>query len=96
MALPLTPVAFRIRHFRSITDSGECRLSGDRITVLAGQNEAGKTAVLTALRDFDLDEGEAPVTPEYRPDGKYEVESSAAVMFHVEVDSLVEQLVVLS
>lgn len=45
-----------------------CHLSGDRITVLAGQNEAGKTSILQALRDFDLPENEKPVTQDYEPD----------------------------
>ena len=49
----MTPIAFRIKNFKSIKDSGVCTLSGDRITALAGQNEAGKSAVLMALRDFD-------------------------------------------
>jgi hypothetical protein len=64
----MRPVAFRIYDFKSIEDSGICYLSGDGITVLAGQNEAGKTAVLTALRDFDLGVGAAPQTKDFRPE----------------------------
>jgi AAA15 family ATPase/GTPase len=55
----MRPIAFQILDFKSIENSGICKLSGDGITVLAGQNEAGKTAVLTALRDFDLEESAA-------------------------------------
>lgn len=40
---------FRITNFRSIVDSGWCRLSPDDVTVLIGQNESGKTSVLEAL-----------------------------------------------
>ena len=43
---------FRITHYKSILDSGTCRLSSD-LTILLGKNESGKTAILEALRDFD-------------------------------------------
>lgn len=46
-------LSFRIKNYRSIKDSGECHLSGDNITILAGKNEAGKTAILEALEDFN-------------------------------------------
>jgi len=45
--------SFRIKNYKSIKDSGPCYLSGDNITILAGRNEAGKTAILEALEDFD-------------------------------------------
>lgn len=44
--------SFRIKNYRSIKDSGECRLSSDNITILAGKNESGKTSILEALEDF--------------------------------------------
>lgn len=91
----MNPTAFRIYDFKSIRDSGECALSGDGITVLAGQNESGKTAVLTALRDFDLEEGKPPVTSDYRPDEKFEeAVPRVAVRFtfpHVEVRKWLEE-----
>ncbi|MBU4216923.1 ATP-binding protein [Candidatus Parcubacteria bacterium] len=43
---------FRIKNFKSITDSGDCYLT-DTITILAGKNESGKTTILEALEDFD-------------------------------------------
>jgi len=43
---------FRIQNYKSIRDTGYCRLASD-LTVLAGKNESGKTAILEALRDFD-------------------------------------------
>jgi len=47
-------ISFRIKKFKSVIDTGECRLSeADNILVLAGQNEAGKSAVLEALDFFE-------------------------------------------
>ncbi|SIT91577.1 ATP-dependent nuclease [Pontibacter indicus] len=44
---------FRIKNYKSIIDSGRCDLSSsDNITVLAGQNESGKSSLLRALYDF--------------------------------------------
>ncbi len=40
-------ISFRIRNFRSISDSGEIKAS--RITALLGRNESGKTNLLRAL-----------------------------------------------
>lgn len=45
-------IAFRIKNFRSIVDSGLKYLSPDNITVFIGQNESGKTSVLEALKAF--------------------------------------------
>ena len=45
-------VAFRIRNFRSIVDTGWQSLSPDNITCLIGQNESGKTSILEALKVF--------------------------------------------
>lgn len=47
-------VEFRIRNFKSIKDSGNVYLpSEDSINILAGQNEAGKTAGLKAFQFFE-------------------------------------------
>ncbi|MEK9196209.1 MAG: AAA family ATPase, partial [Patescibacteria group bacterium] len=45
-------VAFRVKNFRSIIDSGWCDLSTDDITTIIGQNESGKSALLDALSIF--------------------------------------------
>jgi predicted ATP-dependent endonuclease of OLD family len=45
-------IAFQIKNYRSIVNSGKCYLSPDYITALIGQNESGKTSVLEALRSF--------------------------------------------
>ena len=42
----------RIRNYRSIRDSNDIYLE-EKITILAGKNESGKTAILHALTDFD-------------------------------------------
>jgi len=45
--------SFQIKAFKSIVDTGVCNLSDtDNIVVLAGQNEAGKSAVIEALNFF--------------------------------------------
>ncbi|MBU6431545.1 MAG: AAA family ATPase [Patescibacteria group bacterium] len=58
---------FRIVNYKAIIDSGECDLLSDKITILAGQNESGKTSILESLRDFDVDQ---EISPEAKPDGK--------------------------
>jgi len=45
---------FRIKNYKSIIDSGDCYLE-ENITILAGKNESGKTAILEALEDFDTE-----------------------------------------
>ncbi len=45
--------AFRVEKFRSIIDTGFRDVSPDNINVLIGQNESGKTSVLSALQSFE-------------------------------------------
>ncbi len=46
--------SFRIKNFKSIQDTGEVKLSPeDNITILAGQNESGKSSILEALEFFE-------------------------------------------
>lgn len=45
---------FRIRNYKSIVDSGDCYFS-EKLTILAGKNESGKTTILEALEDFHED-----------------------------------------
>ncbi len=45
---------FRIKNYKSIIDSGDCYFS-EKLTILAGKNESGKTSVLEALEDFHQD-----------------------------------------
>jgi hypothetical protein len=89
----MRPVAFRVFDFKSIEDSGICRLSGDGITVLAGQNEAGKTAVLTALRDFDLEVGTMPSTQDYEPEERPNSNPRVAIEFgELDLEHIVSEL----
>jgi hypothetical protein len=89
----MRPVAFRVFDFKSIEDSGICCLSGDGITVLAGQNEAGKTAVLTALRDFDRELGAAPLTQDYLPEERSNPNPRVSVEFGgLDIDSILSGL----
>ncbi len=88
----MIPRIFRIYDYRSILDSGDCPLSADGITVLAGQNEAGKTAILTALRDFDLDVGKMPLTEDYMPENKLDANPRVSVLFEYTVEEIDELL----
>lgn len=45
---------FRIKNYKSIIDSGDCYFS-EKLTILAGKNESGKTSILEALEDFHQD-----------------------------------------
>ena len=47
-------VAFRIKNFRSIKDTGWHELAYDNITCLIGQNESGKTSVLEGSIGFQF------------------------------------------
>lgn len=52
-------LSFRIKHFRSIIDTGWIHFSTDNVTALVGQNESGKTAILEALsKTFSSDDVE--------------------------------------
>jgi len=84
----MIPRAFRIRDFRSIVDSGVCPLSGDNITAIAGQNESGKTAILCALRDFDLPVGEQPQTSDFMPEGRDDAIPRVAIKFKIDFQSI--------
>jgi predicted ATP-dependent endonuclease of OLD family len=45
--------SFRVTNYRSIIDSRDCYLSpNDGITILAGQNESGKSSLLEALKHY--------------------------------------------
>ena len=58
----MIPLSFRIKNYKSIVDTGTCYLASD-LTILAGKNESGKTAILEALRDFGTGEIDADALP---------------------------------
>ena len=68
---------FRIKNYRSINDLGYC-FPDDRITIFAGRNEAGKSAVLEALQDFnaqtDIREAACPLAGDSALKPQIEVE----------------------
>lgn len=78
---------FRIINYKAIADSGECDLLADKITILAGQNESGKTSILEALRDFDVDQ---EISPEAKPDGKDNANPEIICEFSVEKSDIEE------
>lgn len=47
-------IKFRIKDYKSIIDSGTFYLD-EKLTVLAGKNESGKTSILEAIEDFDTE-----------------------------------------
>lgn len=78
---------FRIINYKAIADSGECDLLADRITILAGQNESGKTSILEALRDFDLGK---KISPEAKPDGRDNANPEIICEFSIEKPDIEE------
>lgn len=46
---------FRIKNYKSIVDSGDC-FPAEMVTILAGKNESGKSSILEALSDFNVNE----------------------------------------
>jgi len=78
---------FRILNYKAIADSGECNLLTDKITILAGQNESGKTSILEALRDFDVDQ---EISPEAKPDGKDNANPEIICEFSIEKSDIEE------
>lgn len=79
---------FRIKNFKSITDSGDCYLT-NTITILAGKNESGKTSILEALEDFDTDE---KIRDTARPIKSPEAIPEISITFIVEKDTVKEVL----
>lgn len=79
---------FRIKNFKSITDSGDCYLT-DTITILAGKNESGKTSILEALEDFDTD---SKIRETAKPIKSPEAIPEISITFTVEKDTIKEVL----
>ncbi|GAB2027981.1 AAA family ATPase [Lactovum odontotermitis] len=83
----MKPVKFRIKDYKSIQDSGDCYFD-DKITILAGKNESGKTTILKALADFD---GEKTFDKDnISPIGNEEAQTEVAVTFEISNDEIEE------
>ena len=78
----VTAVKFRIKNYKSIKDSGDCYLAGG-ITVLAGKNESGKTSILEALEDFDINKN---IRKEAKPINKGSMSPEIEITFQVIAD----------
>jgi len=79
--------SFRIKNYRSIKDSGVCYMSGDNVTILAGKNESGKTAILEALEDFNT---EKEIREEAVPIQSGETKPEIAITFEIYKETLNE------
>ena len=71
-------ISIKIQNYKSVKDTGVCYLAND-LTILAGKNECGKTAILEALRDFDVSvkafsDAVVPMDSEDSPYPKVEIE----------------------
>ncbi|UYN96076.1 MAG: AAA family ATPase [Enhydrobacter sp.] len=82
-------LSFRIYDYKSIVDSGECELSLEGITVLAGQNEAGKTSILEALGDFDYS---MEIDSDARPEGRDDADPAIECTFSLDSGDISELL----
>lgn len=71
---------FRIRDYKSIVDSHDC-YPAERVTIFAGKNEAGKSSLLEALEDFNL---ETQIRDRAIPIGKPDAKPSIEVVFQID------------
>jgi len=76
--------SFRIKNYRSIKDSGICFLSGDNVTILAGLNESGKSSILEALEDFNIN---MAIRSEAIP--QYDEEAMPEIAITFELDEII-------
>jgi predicted ATP-dependent endonuclease of OLD family len=74
----------RINNYRSVQNSGDIYLE-EKVTILAGKNESGKTAILEALEDFDKDK---EIRKEAKPIFNEEAVSQVAVTFTLSADEV--------
>lgn len=77
---------FRVKNYKSIVDSGDCYFS-DKLTILAGKNESGKTSILEALEDFHE---EREIRSSAKPIGKGNIIPEVAVTFRLTTKELNE------
>ena len=78
-------IKFRIKNYKAIIDSGDCYFS-DKLTILAGKNESGKTSILEALEDFHQDNTIRDEAKPIQGDGIPEI----SISFNLSVDEINE------
>jgi len=81
---------FRIKNYKSIVDSGDCYFS-EKLTILAGKNESGKTSVLEALEDFHQDRMIREEAKPIEGDGKPQVSVSFTLAAN-EINEVLEEI----
>lgn len=74
----------RVKNFRSIKDFVDVYLE-DKITVFAGKNESGKTALLEAIEDFDADR---KIRPEAVPIYSHQLTPQVSITFEAEAEEI--------
>lgn len=76
---------FRIWNYKSIDDSGDC-YPAEFVTILAGKNEAGKSSILEALEDFNINTN---IRSKAKPIEKHrQSESKIEIVFAVTKDDV--------
>lgn len=84
--------SFRIQNFKSIIDTGECKISDtDNIIILAGQNESGKSSVLQALDFFANGPSDKFHSHERRPDNSETIVTCTYILVEKEKEYIAEQ-----
>ena len=90
--------AFRIKNYKSFVDSGICSVQNG-VTIFAGQNESGKSNILTALakinekspvfapEEYSFGEGESPEITYFFEISPEETEELKNIFPAVEMDS---------
>lgn len=76
---------FRVHLYKSILDSGDCYPT-ERVTILAGKNEAGKSSLLEALEDFNVG---SKIREKAIPIGKPSAKPVIEVTLHVDGHELI-------
>jgi AAA15 family ATPase/GTPase len=77
---------FRVKNYKSIIDSMDC-YPGGGITILAGKNEAGKTSLLEALEDFNI---ERQIRAAAKPIQDHEALPAISITYRVDEKTLNE------
>ncbi len=70
---------FQIQNYKIINDSGYCSVN-EQLTTLIGKNESGKTIILEALKNFNLN---INISEEYRPEIQHSFETIITNSFEV-------------